>query len=432
MTIDRKTFLRGLGVGAIGTFAAPALLAGHSSKEASSTAVKLPAFDASGPEPFWAAVQASYVIEPPLMYFNTGGLGPAPRRVLDIFTRTMMAHQRVSDTGHDLFDGAREEVAKFFAVKPEEVCFTRNATEGNSIVAAGLRLAKGDEVIFESHAHPGGSFPWVNQQQLNGIVVKLFDPDPASPEGNLERIKALITPRTKVIQVSHVTAPTGIVFPVAEIAKLARQHGAWFHIDGAQSAGMFPFGLRDTGCDSFATSGHKWLGGPHETGIFYVRHERQDTLAPIEVGAYSGELPFLPGTLKYVDSAVRYEYATRSAASIVALAEALRFQEEIGRERIAAHGRALAEQLRAGLAKIPDVEILTPTRPEMRGSITTFRSSRLPYDKLFGELWGKYHCRCRPVSEQKLDALRVSTHSFNSSAQVDHLLEGITTVLRKA
>lgn len=435
MTMDRKTFLRGLGVGALGTLAAPSLLAASPlphAVDALPGPLPLPAFDAASPEPFWAAVRSHYVLEPGLAYFNTGGLGPASKPVLDLFMRTMWAHQRLSDTGHDLFHEAREVLAKFFAVAPEEVCFTRNATEGNSIVAAGLRLAKGDEVIFESHAHPGGSFPWFNQQQLNGIVVKLFDPDPASPQGNLDRIRALITPRTKAIQVSHVTAPTGLVFDVAAIAKLAREHGAWFHIDGAQSAGMFPFGLRDTGCDSFATSGHKWIGGPHETGLLYVKRDRQDAVAPIEVGAYSGELPFLPGTLKYADSAVRYEYATRNAASVFALAEAIRLQEQVGRERIAAYSRSLADRLWAGLARIPDVEILTPAVPAMRASITTFRSPRVPYDKLFGALWGEYQCRCRPVSEQKLDALRVSTHLFNSTAQVDRLLDGIVTVLRQA
>jgi selenocysteine lyase/cysteine desulfurase len=287
-------------------------------------------------------------------------------------------------------------------------------------------------VIFESHAHPGGSFPWFNQQQLNGAVVKHFDPDPASAAGNLDRIRALITPRTKVIQISHVTAPTGVLFPAAEIAKLAHEHGIWFHIDGAQSAGMFPFSLREIGCDSFATSGHKWIGGPHETGILYVKRDRQDEVVPVEVGAYSGELPYLPGTLTYTQSAVRYEYATRSAAAVLALAEAMHFQEQIGRDRIAARGRALAQRVRDGFNRIPDVEVLTPTAPDLHGSILTFRTPRMSFEKLFGELLEHYQVRSRPVSEQKLNALRISTHLFNTPAEVDRLLTGVEELSKKA
>src|SRR5690606_28201158 len=118
-------------------------------------------------------------------------------------------------------------------------------------------LREGDEVILESHAHPGGSFPWLNQEKLRGVCVKVFEPDAFSAAGNLARIESLVTTRTRVVQVSHVTAPTGIVMPVGAIAQFCRERDFWFHVDGAQSAGMFPFSLQGLGCDSFATSGHK-------------------------------------------------------------------------------------------------------------------------------------------------------------------------------
>jgi selenocysteine lyase/cysteine desulfurase len=235
-----------------------------------------------------------------------------------------------------------------------------------------------------------------------------------------------------VIQVSHVTAPTGIVMPVAAIAPLAHAHGAWFHVDGAQSAGMFPFGLRDLGCDSFATSGHKWLGGPHETGLFYIRRDRMDAVSPVETGAHAGRLPpVLPGPFTVASSAIRYEYGTRNAAGVVALAAALRWQETVGRARIGARGRALADRVRAGLAAIPDVEILTPAAPGLRGSILTFRTPRMGYSDLFNRLWKEHRLRCRPVSEQRLDSIRVSTHLFNSAAECDRLVGAVESILRK-
>lgn len=427
MSLDRKTFLRRAALGTAG------LVAGASLRGETAPAppvVALPAFDAREPEEFWRAVRAQFSLSRELTYFNTGGLGPASRPVLAVAAETTRQLQEKSEHGHALFEGARADVARFLGADPAEIAFVRNATEGNSIVAAGLRLAPGDEVIIESHAHPGGSFPWFNQEKLRGVVVKLFDPDAASAAGNVARIAALISPRTRVVQVSHVTAPTGIVMPVAAIARLCRERGVWFHVDGAQSAGMFPFSVREIGCDSFATSGHKWLGGPHETGVFFVRRDRLDAVAPPLVGAYSGELDFLPGDFRLATTAMRYEYGTRNAAAILALAAAVRWQEEIGRERIAARGRALAAQLRAGLVRLPGVEVLTPGAPEICASMITFRTATVPFGELFNQLVKNHAMRCRPVSEQKLNAVRVSTHFFNSPAECAALVAAVEKILK--
>ena len=434
MSLDRRAFLRHASLGAAGLAAGaklPAANAPATKTEVSGSARDLPAFDARAPEIFWSAVRAHYAVTRELAYFNTGGLGPAADPVLDDAEKITRRLQGKSEHGHALLVDARADVARFLGADPAEIAFVRNATEGNAIVAAGLDLKAGDEVIFESHAHPGGSFPWFNQAKLRGIVVKLFDPDPQSAVGNLSRIAALIGPRTRVVQVSHVTAPTGVVMPVAEIGKMCRERGAWFHIDGAQSAGMFPFSLRELGCDSFATSGHKWVGGPHETGVLFVRRDRLDAVAATLVGAYSGELDFLPGELRIVPTAVRYEYGTRNAAAILALAGAMRWQEQIGRERIAARGRFLAARVRAGLERIADVEILTPASAGLSAAMIAFRSPRLAYDKLFERLLTDHRLRCRPVSEQKLNALRVSTHLFNSPEECDRLIAAVKTILSK-
>jgi selenocysteine lyase/cysteine desulfurase len=431
MKLDRKTFLRRLGAGALGVFAARQLGAMGSGPE---PAVALPAWNEADPESFWRQVRAEFPITPERTYFNTGGLGPAPRRVLEKFAATSRELQYQVETGHELFAPARTTVAGYFGVKPDELCFTRNCTEGTNIVATGLELKAGDEVILDSQAHPGGSFPWLNRQRNEGLVVKFFDPDPRSAAENLERIAALITPRTRVIQVSHITSPTGILLPVPEIGKLAGKHHAWFHVDGAQSAGMIPINLSTLGCDSFATSGHKWIGGPHETGMLWIRGDKIDQVTPRQVGAYSGGDVDLrdPASFGYSPGAHRYEYGTRNAAAVVALAEATRFQAGIGRERIAARGHMMAQRLRDGFLKIDSVEVLTPADPALRGSIITFRSSKLAYEKIFGALLKDHHLRTRPVSEIGLDAIRVSTHLFNSPEECDRLIGALDEVLKRA
>jgi selenocysteine lyase/cysteine desulfurase len=426
MKLDRRAFLQRAATGGLGLVAAGNIVAA----EPPAAIGTLPAFDARQPEVFWAAVRSLFPLTRDLTYFNTGGLGPTSEPALAVVAETTRRLQVRSEHGHEQFAAARGVVAKFLGATAEEIAFVRNATEGNAIVAAGVKLDAGDEVIFETHAHPGGSFPWVNQQALRGVKVRLFDPDTREHSANVAKIAALITPRTRVLQVSHITAPTGIVLPVIELARLCREKGIWFHVDGAQSAGMIPVALREMGCDSYATSGHKWLNGPLETGILFVRRERVKDLTPTLVGAYSGEVEALPGELRLADTAVRFEYGTRNPAAVLGLVEAMRLQERIGLTRIAERGRAMVDQIRTGLAGNPDIEILTPRTPGMYASMITFRSRRAPFDQLFGRLLREHAIRARPVSEEKLNALRVSTHVFNSPAECDALIAAVNKIVK--
>jgi len=422
MRTGRRNFLRGLGVGVIGSLAGlPARAAG--SRE-------LPRFDASDPERFWSDVRAHYPLLPTPAYLNTGGLGPAPASVLEAVEAATRRLQEHCEHGREEFEPARETVAKFVGAQPDETCFVRNATEGNSIIASGLALSAGDEVIFETHAHPGGSFPWLNEAERRGIVVRLFEPDSTNPEANLARIREQITPRTRVIQVSHITCTTGLVLPVAAIAALARSRGIWFHIDGAQAAGMIPLDFHALGCDSYAFSGHKWLGGPHETGVLFIRRERLDLVACSAAGAHTGDLPHLPGEIEYAPAASRHEYGTRNAALVAGIAEAVNWQTRVGRERIAARGRELAERIIDGISGVDDIEVLTPRETEMRASIVTFHHARAGAHAMFGYLVKEHGLRCRPVTEQGLEAIRVSTHIFNSHAECDRVVAAVRAASR--
>ncbi len=370
---------------------------------------------------FWDLVRDLYPMTRERAYLNTGGLGPAPYPVLDAAERARTEQQTIVEHGHEQLEEIRGPVAAFFGAKAEEIAFTRNATEGNSTIACGLDFRPGDEVIFESHAHPGGAFAWMSRQKHDGIRVKIFEPDPTSAAGNLERIAALITPRTRVIQVSHLTAPTGILMPVDEIAKLARERDLWFHIDGAQSAGQVPFDLHAIGCDSYATSGHKWLCGPHGTGLLYVREDRLDAVWPTEVGAYCESEARLPDLFEYAPTARRYEAGTRDTASLLGLAEAVAFLDEIGIDRVAARAHELGQYLQRGLRAIPGVTVLTPSDPTLSAGMTTLKTDRVPYDRL-NQHYDEAHMRCRIVTERGLDAVRISTHIFNNEAECDRVI----------
>ncbi|MEL7500433.1 MAG: aminotransferase class V-fold PLP-dependent enzyme [Planctomycetota bacterium] len=368
-------------------------------------------------------------IESGFNYFNSGGLGPVLNEATKRQVETIQKLLPRVDHGHKLIDRARDWFAKFLGCAETELAFTRNATEGNSTIGSGLQLNPRDEVIIDAHAHQGGALAWMTRQKYEGIVVKAFEPCPDNVQSNLDRITKLLSPRTRVIQVSHVTAPTGIRLPVEEIAKIAKKHKLWFHIDGAQSTGMFPFTLHELGCDSFAGCGHKWLCGPVGTGFLYVKKDRLDDVQPTEVGSYAETRWTIPTQLEYHESARRFECGTRDPASIEGLIEAAKFQEEIGRDAIWRHAHRLASSFRSGLSANPRVDVLSPSVEPLTSAMITFRVQGLNCDQTFRALW-KEGFRCRPVRERHLDAIRVSTHCFNSMQQCDRLLKAINRLSR--
>jgi selenocysteine lyase/cysteine desulfurase len=383
-------------------------------------------------EKFWRVVRSQFPLTHERVYFNTGGLGPASYPVLDVMQRSVLEQQSMSEHGHHLIEEARPAIAAFFGADASEIAYMRNATEGNATVASGLHLNRGDEVIFESHAHPGGLMTWMSRQKMDGIKVKIFDPDPTSIEGNLNRIADLITDRTRVIQVSQITAPTGLRFPVEDIARLAHDKEIWFHVDGAQSAGMIPVDVHAIGCDSFATSCHKWMLAPHGTGVLYVKEDRLDDVTPTELGSYSNSIYELPDVFDYNATAQRYEPGTRSAAPVLGIAAAIDFLNTIGMDRIVTRGHGLAKYLQKKLLEIPGVTVLTPQVDGLSAAMTTFKTDRVPYGELNSILSEEFNLRCRVVSERGLDALRVSTHIFNFPEECDRLVEGTRAVLARA
>ena len=377
---------------------------------------------------FWDLIAAQYPVTEKRIYFNTGGLGPAPATVIATQTATLQSLQATSETGHRIFGQARDIVAPFFGCNPAEIAFMRNATEATSTIASGLELEAGDEVIFETHAHPGGSIPWMSRRIRDGIRIRTFEPHPDNPNENVARIERLITRRTRVIQISHITAPTGIHFPVPEIAQLCADHNIWFHIDGAQSAGMVPIHLHDLGCDSFATSGHKWMGAPHGTGVLFVKASRLDDVTPTEVGAYSDSAYDMPDVFEYSTSALRYESGTRDAASVAGMAAAVRFLTDIGIDRVAERSRTLALRLQAGIRNLPGLSLLSPRTNAQGSAITTIQMAQKPYNELFSLLMREHNMRTRVVTEEDLNALRISTHIFNTEEDIDALIEALTTI----
>jgi len=380
---------------------------------------------------FWKFVRQQFLLPEDYAYFNTGGLGASPYVVLDQVNLAMRTREIKPAPGVNMtkWNLVKEKVAQFIGAQIEEIAFTNSATDGNNIILNGLPFQKGDEIITTTHEHSGLEIPLLNVIRQKGVVVKPFQPDFKNGLGNLERIEQLITKKTRLIFISHFTCTTGQRFPEKQICQLARDKGIWSAFDGAQTAGNMPFDVKEYGCDFYAACCHKWMLGPKRTGFLYVRRDLQDTLAATNVGAYSTsdanlrENKFVP-----FPTAQRYEFATQNDALYIGLGTAIDFMNKIGREKIWARNKRMAEQLVAGLQKLTNIQILSPAEEEFRTSLITFKVK----DKNFRDIAGKLTengYRVRVVPEANVNGIRVSSHLYNSEEEVARLLDEIKKLI---
>ena len=219
-------------------------------------------------EEFWNDVRKKFPLKDSRVYLNNGTFGPSPQVVLDALQSSFAETNTSGEYGH--IEPEREKLAEFVGIKTSEISLTHNTTEGINIMCWGLPLKAGDEVIITLHEHVGNALPWLNRAKLHGIVLKPFEPK-STQEENLDLIKSLLTPKTKVIAIPHVTCTTGLVFPIKEISAFARGKGIFTAIDGAHGAGTFDLDLHDLGCDLYASSYHKWVLGPNGTGFLLLQ-----------------------------------------------------------------------------------------------------------------------------------------------------------------
>lgn len=419
---DRRDFLQKLGAGII----APNLLIGSSAS--SFPKIKI---DHSLPkDEFWAEVRNTFPLTRDRVYMNNGTFGPAPNSVNKAMMDCLEEINRSGEYGH--FNKEREHLAEFLGVRTEELSLTHNTTEGINIMAWGLPLEKGDEVILTTHEHVGNGLPWINRAKLDGIVLRTFEPQDTQ-EKNLDKIKSLINPKTRVIAVPQVTCTTGLVFPIKEISELAKVKNIFTAIDGAHGAGTFDLNISELDCDFYAGCFHKWLLGPVGTGFLYVKEERLDDLQAIQVGGYSDsgwDITSDPPVLKgYAPTAHRFDYGTQSRMQYVGAAAAATFHLEIGKAKVEARVRELNDYLYQGLKTLgKNITILTPEEKESRICMVSFQSSNAGYKEL-GKSLSSAGFRVRQVPESGVDAIRISTHIYNSTTEIDELLSALKEIL---
>jgi selenocysteine lyase/cysteine desulfurase len=387
-------------------------------------------------EGYWAKIRDKFLLEEGFAYLNNGTVGPTARPVYDAMVSywRMMAENPNENSAilQGRTESIRQKAAQLLGATAPEIAILRNATEGNSLVASGLDLERGDEVLIGALEHESNRQPWLLKAKRFGITVKdvPIGTPPKSPEQILNAFETAIGPRTRVIAVAHCDTVTGTVPPIKQLAELARSKGLFCHVDGAQTIGMLQVNVRELGVDTYATTCHKWLCSPAGTGLLYVRREVQERLWP----------NIVTEDWWAHNDARKYDRISRRPWPVVAaLEDAIDFQNAVGRARIEQRSRALASYLREQAAAMPGVQLYTSNDPRLSGAMTSLSVNGVPPAQLREHLRLRYDvytaARAKgnryPADPHGVEGIRLSTHFYNTFEQVDRVLKGLRELAGK-
>ena len=315
----------------------------------------------------------------PLVYLDNAASAQKPRAVLDRLneaytTQYANVHRGLhylANEATEAYEGAREKVAAFVnAGRKEEIIFTRNATEAINLVAYTFgreRIKAGDEIVLSIMEHHSNIVPWHFLRERQGAVIKWA---PVDDEGHflIDEFEKLLTPRTKMVAITHMSNVLGTLTPVKEITRLAHARGIPVLLDGAQAAVHLDVDVRDIGCDFYAFTGHK-IYGPTGIGVLYGKYEHLAAMPPFNGG---GEMirEVFEARISYGEPPHRFEAGTPPIVQAIGLGAAIDYVASIGKPRIRAHEAGLVRYAHDRLREINSLRILGSTKD--KGPIVAF------------------------------------------------------------
>jgi isopenicillin-N epimerase len=391
---------------------------------------------------FWAAARARMMLDPTTTNLNTGSFGPLPRPVFD---RATELRRRLAEEPMDflvrqappLLWEAREQLAAFLGADPRRLAFTANVTASVNLVAATLRLAAPGDILLTDHEYGAMHWCWERAAARQGLTLRTF-PLPVLAEDPAEIVaafRAALTERTRLLFFSHVLSPTGLALPAREICAEARRRGVLTVIDGAHAPAMIPVALDDLGADFYGGNCHKWLLGPTGSGFLYLGAVSEDRVQPLQVSWGWHHDRSRPDERDEFGStprlrALEFE-GTRDPCPWLALPAAIDFQAELGWDRVRGRIAELADHVRARLTGRCGLAPATPANPALRGAMTAFRlPAATDPVALRGGLWERHRIEAPVIDRPDGTLLRVSTHFYNTEAEIDRLAAALPALLR--
>lgn len=413
---NRRRFLRSA---LAAPFLTSALQSGSAAQDRALPSSAAPLNDAG----YWAKVREQFPLAHDKVFFNNGTIGAMPKPVVDRMVAEI--HRMATDVaewdyrgpewigGYGDYPELRGKIAKLINADEKEIALSENNTCSMSYVASGLDLPADAEILITDQEHPGGQSSWLNAvKRRGGVVTKMAMPKPAhSGEEMFDIVRRSITPRTRVIAISHMISGSGAILPVKEICAEARGRGILTVLDGAQTVGHIAVDVKDIGCDAYVSCVHKWLLAPAGNGFLYIRAERNHEVWPsICSGNFENDK----------DNGYRFgQRGTGSLPVLMGADAAMDFHFQIGPEQVQRRIKYLGDTLRDGLRGIPKVKLYTPADTKLNAGITVYGIEGYNGAQLQDEMWRRG--RLRPRSSSGI-ALRQSTHIFNSPEEIDRTL----------
>ncbi|MEZ5403071.1 MAG: aminotransferase class V-fold PLP-dependent enzyme [Bryobacteraceae bacterium] len=378
-------------------------------------------------EDYWRMVKRQFPLDDDLVYLNAANVCPASRGVLDRhldFLRDFQSNPSFQNREKydPIAERTREKTAAVLGASKDEIAFTRNTSEGSNLVVHGVELKAGDEVLITAHNHPSNNDSWKVRARREGFVVKeVAVPIPAaSPQQLIDGFAQAITPRTRVLAFTHVTNTTGNCYPAREIAAMGRQRGLWVHLDGAQTLGALDVNLHEIGCDSYSGSAHKWMMGPLEAGVLYVRAERIPQLWPSIVTA---------GWSDSIVGARKFEvYGQRDNPRLASIEAAVDFLNLVGMTNVEARLRFLVARAKSGLGGIPGVKLKTSTDPRLSGGVVKFDLAKPSLKAAYDVLYSRHRLAIALTPSGEAQGLRFSPHIYNTADEIDRAVAAVREV----
>jgi len=377
-----------------------------------------------------AAVRAALPALSAGIYLNTGWVGPLPAETAAAMAEQEIRERDVGRAHPDDFDEflarlaeARAGVAAVVGTDVDAVALTHSTTDAMNAATLLPDWRTGGRAVTSASEHAGALGPLLALRERNGVEIAFVD---AGADGDHDRtlaaFDAAITSGTRLVSISHVLWTTGAVMPVARIAELAHERGALVVVDGAQAVGAIPFRFEDLGADLYAVPAQKWLLGPEGMGALVVDPQGTGRLTPALAGWFGFERVDGTGKAAWWNDARRFEATGYHKPSVVGMARSIGWLSMyVGLDFVHRRGMAMAATAASRLARIPGVEVLTPTHA--MATLVTFTIAGWPAQAALDELGSRVFAIARTI--ESLDALRISVGFFTSEEELERFAEGV-------
>ena len=430
MDINRRTFISsaGKGLGLMAMSSATVASLWKEVKAAGKAVDHLSPIEVAADEDFWAVIQQSFSVTRGIINLNNGGVSPSPRLVTEAFVRyTWQQEDATAYTMWQILEPQSETVrtglAELFGCDAEEIAITRNASESLEILLMGLDLKSGDEILTSTQDYPRMITTLRQRELREGLKLKLI-PIPIAP-ANADDIAAAyekaVTPRTKLILVSHQINLTGQINPVKKVCEMARARGIDTIVDGAHAFAQFDFKRDDLQCDYYGSSLHKWLYAPKGTGLLYVKKDKIP-----KVWALMASEDKNRGDIRKFE-----EIGTHSAAMRLAIGEAILFHNAMGGKRKEERLRYLSRYWMNNLKAVPKVGFNTSFDPKQSCAIANFKVDGVDPVKLGGYLMSKHKIFTTPIVHEEFTGIRITPNVYTTLWELDRFCSVVADVAKK-